>query len=49
MRYEVRVVTDISTVWEADTSEDALALGDEWVRQEYGDLIHKCNLIVKEI
>jgi hypothetical protein len=49
MKYEVRVVADISTAWEAETSADALAAADEWVRQEYGDLIHKCNLLVKEI
>lgn len=47
--YEVRVVVDLSTAWEATSEADALALADEWVRQEYGDLIHKCNLLVKEI
>jgi hypothetical protein len=48
-KYEVRVVVDMATKWEADTSAEALALADEWVRQEYGDLIHKANLIIKEI
>jgi hypothetical protein len=48
-KYEVRVVADISTAWDTNTSAEALELADEWVRQEYGDLIHKANLIVKEI
>lgn len=48
-KYEVRVVADISTAWDTDTSAEALALADKWVRQEYGDLIHKANLIVKKI
>lgn len=48
-KYEVRVLADISTAWEADNTTDALALADEWVRQEYGDLIHKANLVIKEI
>ena len=48
-KYEVRVVVDMGTTWTTDTSAEALALADELVRQEYGDLIHKANLIVKEI
>ena len=49
MRYEVVVSANIRTVWQADNEQEALRLADEWVRQEYGDLIHKANLDVREI
>ena len=49
MRYEVRVVVDMATTWEADSKDKAIELADEWVRQEYGDLIHKADLLVKEL
>lgn len=49
MRYEVRVVVDMATTWEADNKDTAIELADEWVRQEYGDLIHKATLIVKDL
>jgi hypothetical protein len=48
-KYNVEVVANINTVWETDTSAEALALADEWVREEYGDLIHKANLVIREI
>jgi hypothetical protein len=48
-KYEVVVSANIRTVWQADTEQEALRLADEWVRQEYGDLIHKANLDVREI
>jgi hypothetical protein len=49
MKYEVVVSANIRTVWQADNEQEALRLADEWVRQEYGDLIHKANLDVREI
>jgi len=48
-KYEVVVSANIRTVWQADNEQEALRLADEWVRQEYGDLIHKANLDVREI
>jgi hypothetical protein len=48
-KYEVRVVVDMGTTWEATTPAEALRMADEWVRDEYGDLAHKCDLVVKEI
>lgn len=48
-KYEVRVVVDMSTAWEADTPAEATRMADEWVREEYGDLAHKCDYIVKAI
>ena len=49
MKYEVVVSANIRTVWQADSKDEALRLADEWVRQEYGDLIHKANLDVREL
>ena len=49
MKYEVVVSANIRNVWQADNEQEALRLADEWVRQEYGDLIHKANLDVREI
>lgn len=48
-KYEVRVVVDMSTAWEATTEAEATRMADEWVREEYGDLAHKCDYIVKAI
>lgn len=48
-KYEVVVSANIRTVWQADNEQEALRLADKWVRQEYGDLIHKANLDVREI
>jgi hypothetical protein len=48
-KYEVRVIVDMATTWEADSPKEALEMADEWVRQEYGDLAHKCDLVVKEL
>jgi hypothetical protein len=47
--YEVKVILDMSTAWEATTEAEALRMADEWVREEYGNLAHKCDYIVKEI
>jgi hypothetical protein len=49
MKYEVVVSANLRTVWQADSKDEALRLADEWVRQEYGDLIHKANLDVREL
>ena len=49
MKYEVRVVSDISTVWEADSKDKAIEMADEWVGEEYGDLRHKATYVVKEL
>jgi hypothetical protein len=48
-KYEVKVKVDMSTVWEAESTAEALLMADDWVREEYGDLAHKCDLVVKEI
>ena len=49
MKYEVVVSANIRTVWQADNEQEALRQAEAWVRQEYGDLIHKANLDVREI
>ena len=49
MKYEVVVSANIRTVWQADNEQEALEQAEAWVRQEYGDLIHKANLDVREI
>ncbi len=48
-KYEVVVSANIRTVWQADNEQEALRQAEDWVRQEYGDLIHKANLDVREI
>jgi hypothetical protein len=48
-KYEVVVSANIRTVWQADSKDEALRLADEWVRQEYGDLVHKANFEAREV
>jgi hypothetical protein len=49
MKYEVVVSANIRTVWQADSEQEALRLAEAWTAEEYGDLIHKANLNVREL
>ena len=48
-KYNVEVVSNLNTVWEAESETEALQMADEWVGNEYGDLRHKCDYRVREI
>lgn len=48
-KYEVIVSASIRTVWEAENEQEALRQAEAWTAEEYGDLIHKANLDVREI
>lgn len=48
-KYNVIVTAEIHTVFEAETKQEAIAMADEWVGEEYGDLKHKANYKAVEI
>jgi hypothetical protein len=48
-KYEVRVVSNISTVWEADSKDEATKMAEAWVGEEYGNLRDKTSYVVKEL
>lgn len=48
-KYEVRVVSNISTVWEADSKDEATKMAEAWVGKEYGNLRDKASYVVKEL
>lgn len=48
-KYNVIVTAEIHTAFEAETAEQAIAMADSWVGEEYGDLKHKANYKALEI
>jgi len=48
-RYEVQVIVNMATTWEAENADQAIALADEWVGEEYGNLKHKADYRVREL
>ena len=48
-RYEVQVIVNMATTWEAENADQAIALADEWVGEEYGNLKHKTDYSVREL
>jgi hypothetical protein len=48
-KYNVIVSAEINTSFEANTAEEAIAMADEWVGEEYGNLKHKANYKAVEI
>lgn len=48
-KYNVIVSAEINTSFEANTAEEAIALADEWVGEEYGNLKRKANYKAVEV
>jgi hypothetical protein len=49
MKYEVIISASMRTSWESKNKEEVLRMAEDWVAQEYGDLVHKADFEIKEV